>query len=390
MKKLLALLVALLLLGCGAALAEEAVNPFLGQWEGVSASLMGLEFTLDELGWSGFTLHVGQDETRLTLDGETGSCRTVLEGDTLVLENGISCRLEDGFVFMTMISEGIRVTVKMERVGEVSADVQPTEDLQAASDANPFLGEWEGKSLSLMGMEFAIEEVGWSVFELRVEQDVAYLNLDGEGGECPTLYEGDSLIFTNNSKTLTCAIVDGSMYMTMDMEGVEVIIRLERVGGAPAAAVADAPVTVENFDGLWTLTAVQQGGAEMDAAQLGMSGLVNVMGQSARYTLNEESSLAIAEQGEGVLTLTTRQGEIAFTVDVKGRLCRDTLMNGDTVVLIFVREDAPETTAPAAETIPAAQTAASVCEFCGKEYEGQGHDVGGLIVCPTCYTRFFE
>ena len=143
---------------------------------------------------------------------------------------------EDGRLNVILSTNGVEGTLVMKRVGQPPAQAQTAEATATADDlTNQFLGKWVGLDVSMRGREYTIEELGWSSFGLRIEQDVAYLDLDGENGACPTKYEGDTLIFTSNDLAFYCRIEDGFMYMEMEMNGAPVIFRLKRVDGVPAA-----------------------------------------------------------------------------------------------------------------------------------------------------------
>lgn len=112
------------------------------------------------------------------------------------------------------------------------------------------------------------------------------------------------------------------------------------------------------YDGTWNLVQVERGGQIILASQLGLSGTLVVTGSSASYTMDADTLAGMVTYGETGMTVVTRGGSMKFTLNGEGFLCRNTLLDGDSVVLRFYQGEAPALPTPAA-TQPAAVTPAS-------------------------------
>ena len=354
-------------------------NPFIGQWESVSATLMGMEFSMDDLGIGNISLRVEQDMAYIVLAGENDSCPTRYEGDTLVFTNGterIVCTVEDGWLYMAMTVEGVSLRVKMQRMGGAVAET-PAEPV-----ANPdFDGTWKPQTYLILGMELPADTVDLSV-TLTIAGDAATLDVDGEVMPCSVTYDGNVCILGDSTGDTLEAVLDENGLLSMDLEadGIVMTMKLFRECGAPVvdepvvdspvvdAPVVDAPVVdepatdepvaVDDFNGDWALAQVERRGSIVSAGQLGLSGSLLVTGSSARYTFGTQSMLGLVEGDGTTLKLVGREA-YTFTLNAQGLLTLPATVDGEAVVLRFSRDGVPEVEEPAADA-PATGTPATV------------------------------
>lgn len=359
--------------------AASEENPFIGQWQGVNVSLMGMEFDLEAAGLGDISLRIEQDMAYIVMGGEDGSCPTLYEGDTCVFTNGtesIVCTIEDGYMYMTLDVDGAAVRVKMERVGgeaapAESAEAEETTETVQTAAASSFDGAWIVQGYELMGLELDAADVGMSI-TLVIQGDQAEMDVDGEVLHCLVSVNGSACtLYDDSDDTIECVLTEeGVLLMDMESDGVSLTVKMVRDGDAPAVlqtpAATESPAAstpVEGFDGLWNVAYVDKNGVLTPAAELGVTGSLKVSGDSARYTFGEKNLLGILTIGETELSLTTREGDMDFTLNAQGYLCHETQMDGAQVVVYFLREGAAAeapvpaggaTQAPAATEAPAA------------------------------------
>lgn len=92
MKKVTGILLAALMVfgltACGGG-GGEPDNPRVGTYEGVSVSMMGIELGTEEVFEKGVTLELkNKGKCTLTVDGDGGSGKWTLEGDTIHITGG--------------------------------------------------------------------------------------------------------------------------------------------------------------------------------------------------------------------------------------------------------------------------------------------------------------
>ena len=169
-------------------------------------------------------------------------------------------------------------------------------------------------------------------------------------------------------------------------EPVENPVVEEPVAQAPAQTVSG------NYDGRWLIVSVQAMGMTFAPAELSMSGYELVIsGDTAQFIIN--GTVAIdgrVVEANGAVQVTDGVNNMPFTLDAQGRMQLQKLESGVTMVLTMQREGgAPAAAAPAVEApAPAAE---ATCQFCGQTYAAdQGYTYGSLVVCPSCYERFFR
>ena len=228
-----------------APVAESADNAFLGQWKGVSVSLMGMEFGLDDLGMGEVLLTVDATTATLTMEGEESPAPVAFEGDRAVVTDGgeeIVLTIEEDALLMSLSANGLTMTIRMERVGG-AAEAPAAQEAPAAETAasdNPYDGLWVTVKVSLMGMDFAPEQVSDEPITLEVAGDKAVLAIAGMTGECTMRYEADRAILNDGYTDAPMVINEqGQLVVEMESQGITMYLTMEREGAAEAAPAAE-------------------------------------------------------------------------------------------------------------------------------------------------------
>ena len=223
--------------------AESADNAFLGQWKGVSVSLMGMEFGLDALGMGEVLLTVDATTATITMDGVDSPAPITFEGDRAVVTDAgeeVILTIEEGDLLMTMSSQGLTMTICMERVGGAAAPaVEEAPVVVPAVSGNPYDGMWVTVNVSLMGMDFAPEQVSDEPITLEVTGETAVLAIAGMSGECTMRYEADRAVLNDGYTDAPMVINEqGQLVVEMESQGITMYLTMERV-----SVVEEAPET---------------------------------------------------------------------------------------------------------------------------------------------------
>lgn len=253
MKKLISLLLALMLLGCTAALAES--ETFGGVWylsylvsdgEQINAADMGMNLTLvfsDDLSSAAFTSSFMSEESTTNL-----TC--AVEGDTITLtsdEDSLIATVEDGLL---LLDEGEDTRMVFSREAPAGTVVETV----AVESAEAFFGEWDAVSLTMMGLAVDPGEAGVAPhFSISAEgitmtdgEEVETMPYTFENGMLTVVakvsddtaeeaVEGLDIPVGGEFTTTVEMLVDGNLYVKMDFLGVPFAIVM-----APAAAVDTA------------------------------------------------------------------------------------------------------------------------------------------------------
>lgn len=225
--------------------AETADNAFLGQWKGVSVSLMGMEFGLDDLGMGEISLVIDATTATLTMEGEENPAPVIFEDDRAVVTDGseeIVLTIEENVLLMSLSAEGLTMTIRMERVGEAAVEpvAEETPAAETAASDNPYDGLWVTVKVSLMGMDFAPEQVSDEPITLEVAGDKAVLAIAGMTGECTMRYEADRAILNDGYTDAPMVINEqGQLVVEMESNGITMYLTMEREGAAEEAPAAE-------------------------------------------------------------------------------------------------------------------------------------------------------
>ena len=182
-------------------------TPFLGQWvltelihNGMSASGIDQAETMyinvydDHF----IVMHFGEEYLLVRMEQQNGK---LIAKDRSGNVMSITMR-ENGDLYCVIDKPGEKMEVIARRDGQAQAETPAAAQTASApaSAANPFLGTWEAVGAVFMGLEFTLEDIGWGEMTLVIESNVAYLNIDGEGGSCPTIFVDGTCIFTDGEE----------------------------------------------------------------------------------------------------------------------------------------------------------------------------------------------
>lgn len=412
MKKLLAILLALLMCaGCLAGLAEAALDPalvpFVGVWELEHLEMGGESHPADQLGECTFVIEA-DGRGVMTLDGDAIPFHMEMaDGQaTWVDEYGVvdlAYFNEAGqAVFELADEEGVLLLVASPVLTEETAAAEaPAEEAEAAPAAesadNAFLGQWKGVRVSLMGMEFGLDDLGMGEVLLTVDATTATLTMEGEESPAPVIFEDDRAVVTDDGGEIVLTIKDGDLLMSLSAEGLTMTIRMERVGGAaevPAtqeAPAAETAASANPYDGLWVTVNVSLMGMDFAPEQVsdepitlevaGDKAVLAIAGMTGECTMRYEADRAILNDG---------YTDAPMVINEQGQLVVEMESQGITMYLTMEREGAAEA-APAAEGISTEPAQMAVCSICGGESDAAGmHAFGDMLLCPDCYAEFFN
>lgn len=229
MKKLFAILLTMAMLfsmaACGG--GGDSDDPNAGEYLGVSVSMMGYDFPIEEIyeGENKLVLK-GNGKATLTLDGDKVSGSWKLNGETFEMTlEGEKCpgTLKDGVVVFDLASSGILITFAKEG-SSGSSDVGDQEtDPVATEAARPVgvLGLYQGSTYEYNGMSYQMADIydGANSIELMDGGEAVFF-LAGE--EMRATWEQDGEDFTLDAQGLvsTGTISDGVItldYMNLGM-----------------------------------------------------------------------------------------------------------------------------------------------------------------------------
>lgn len=412
MKKLLAILLALLMcVGCLAGLAEAALDPalvpFVGVWELEHLEMGGESLPAALLGECTFVIEADGRGVMTIEDDEIPFHMEMADGQaTWVDEYGVADLAyfnEAGqAVFELADEDGVLLLVASPVLTEETAAVEaPAEEAEAAPAAetadNAFLGQWKGVNVSLMGMEFGLDDLGMGEVLLTVDATTATLTMEGEESPAPVAFEGDRAVVTDDGEEIVLTIEEDALLMSLSADGLTMTIRMERVGGAaeaPAAQEAPAAETAASdnpYDGLWVTVKVSLMGMDFAPEQVsdepitlevaGDKAVLAIAGMTGECTMRYEADRAILNDG---------YTDAPMVINEQGQLVVEMESQGITMYLTMEREGAADA-APAAEGISTEPAQMAVCSICGGESDAAGmHAFGDMLLCPDCYAEFFN
>ena len=328
----------------------ELVSVSMGGQSMPTSALSQYEMRIYEDGFGMFSL--GKVKASFRMWEEDGAIRGIDKNDARfeawINENGELCirMIEEGLVIV-----GRRKTPAQQPVAETV--------VSAASD-NPFLGEWQSVGVVLMGVELSLPDLGMEEMQLRIEPDMAYIRRGDSEGSCATRYEGDVLVFTNGTERIDCTVEDGWLYMSMNVDGVNLRVKMERVGAVPAAPAspvlpAETPAasvtTTSPFDGVWRPQAYLFMGVEMPAESVDLSVELVISGSAAMMDVSGEVvQCYVAYDGNTCTLYDDSESNIACVLGEDGRLSVELESDGLMMTMMMVRDGtAPEVEEPAAE-----------------------------------------
>lgn len=422
MKKLLAILLALLMCaGCLAGLAEAALDPalvpFVGVWELEHLEMEGESLPAALLGECTFVIEA-DGRGVMTIEGdEIPFHMEMVDGQTTWVDDYGVVDLayfneagqavfeladEDGVLLLVASPVLTEETAAVEAPAEEAETVEaPAEEAEAAPAAefagNAFLGQWKGVSVSLMGMEFGLDDLGMGEISLVIDATTATLTMEGEENPAPVIFEDDRAVVTDGSEEIVLTIEENVLLMSLSAEGLTMTIRMERVGEAAVEPVAEETPAAEtaasanSYDGLWVTVNVNLMGMDFAPEQVsdepitlevaGDKAVLAIAGMTGECTMRYEADRAILNDG---------YTDAPMVLNEQGQLVVEMESNGITMYLTMEREGAAEA-APAAEGISTEPAQMAVCSICGGESDAAGMQAfGDMLLCPDCYAEFFN
>lgn len=335
MKKWIAVLLALLCFMALGARAEE--TPFTGYWELDSLVYGSHEVSASNLSF-GVTMVVREDGTLIF----------ALAEDQFVTERLTAEESAAGWLGHSTLNSMSALTIDGEgRLCFRLNDEMDVRMYRTEAPGDPVVGEWTidhaFKNGELQSRD-TLRNIG-----LTVEPDQFGILLvnDRSIGVRVFLREDELVVLRSDGYVYPAALSEDGQSISLDLtttEGSAWTLVLVRKAQEPAAAEessASQPgqsAEAAGFDGTWTLTEVRMNGRSHTPADLGMEGLLRIMGESARYTVGTENVLGLARITETGLTLYCSSGEYHFTFNEAGQLCQEAQSFGLTMTLCFTRQ----------------------------------------------------
>lgn len=232
MKKLLMILALMLLTG-GSALADEAEtrDAYIGMWELRSLSLLGVELGAEELDYAVF-LNIHEDDTCLLEMGESFAVVGVQYTDGVCSMQAPAGDIpltldEQGVMHLSITVDGLTMAMQLVR-GEAAA---------ASPEIMPYTGLWMMESAEMPGRRLTAGELGEITLSVYDDHSGMIMIPDGIGG-CFRLMSVDGGIAMIDTDGLLYPITleNGQLRLTLVADGADIQCVMNRVGEAPVAA----------------------------------------------------------------------------------------------------------------------------------------------------------
>lgn len=374
---------------------DARIVPFVGEWRMAYAEIMGITMTEEELGECTAVIY------------ENGYGSIALDGDFMVFavkadENGVSWVDDQGQADPMLINEkgqvcfsldvdGIPLTLVMDPVNAAAAEpvetpvAVPTDALTQSYD-----GVWKVVRVGMMGIEFTPEALEMGEITLEISGETARMSVDGEAVECALRYEADGAVINDGAIDIPLVVDEnGAMTMKLEMDGLSMDLMLERECDAPAVTPAAPQAQAAGYDGMWKASTMEVANISVDPSLLGMGDIsLEINGGAAILSFGEISGeCTVRYEADGVVVndgftdmpiALQENGQLKATIEIDGML-----------VVLFMDRVGGNPEAPAAPESPAAQMAE--CSICGKMHDaGKSETFGDLVLCPDCYTAYFN
>lgn len=318
MKKLLAVLLALLLLCGGVAMAQSAGREaFVGNWELHSITLMGITLERSELSYD-VICNIHEDDTVVVAMGESYFVKRVsYVGNTCVIEDAgdISDLTidEEGLLCLTLTSDGVAMDMRMQRA---AASVP-------AAEIAPMVGQWELASATIMGMPFGTETLG-TVTAAFYPDHYGQLTLDGD-------VIGAQLFVVNGAVQMDEGNYNSPVYINeegqliVDLLGEDgvsaMVLTMNPIASASASTAASAAAPAADgsaFDGRWNGVTMSgmDGSVVVDEGDIWM----DISGDQAEVYIDGSSYTFPVTLADGVCTLAVGDGDYTCTINERGQL----------------------------------------------------------------------
>lgn len=335
MKKWIAAVLALLCCMALGACAEE--TPFTGYWELDSLVYGSHEVSAANLSF-GVTMVIREDGTMIF----------ALAEDQFVTERLTAEETDAGWLGHSTLTSLSALTIDAQ--GRLCFRLNDEMDVRmsrAEAPGDPVTGVWTIDHAFRNG-ELQTRDTLRSI-GLTVEADQFGVLMVNDRSISVRLFlrDGGLVVLRNDGHVYPATLSEDGQTISLDLtttEGSAWTLVLARGAEEPAAPEGTATAQpgqtagTAGFDGTWVLAEVCMNGRAHAPADLGMEGLLRIMGESARYTVGTENTLGLVTMTETGLTLHCRSGEYHFVLNEAGQLCQEAQSFGLTVTLCFTRQ----------------------------------------------------
>ncbi len=265
MKKLFAIILAIALLLCGAAMADEAATEISGRWEltGMTRGNQTVDAAALEAAGMTMIFDLYADGTLDAVSGNeqmpgewtvSGNCVTIsLEGDPL------DFYLVDG---QLQSDDSIGVVMILTRTGDVEQAAAP-EDL---------VGRWELTGAMMDEESRTAEELEGITMIIDLFEDGS---ATGDNGfmlaDGSWVVDGNNVIITMNGAEMPFVLVEGQLFSN---DGSDEVIILTRTGDVEEVVLTGVAA---QFVGHWVLTSVAMDGEVKEAEELAAAGMTMII-----------------------------------------------------------------------------------------------------------------
>lgn len=232
-----------------AAPAENAVS-FDGVWTPVSYSIFGMELEADSVDME-VRVTINGDQAELYMDGDSTYCGITVDGRKAVMADSadsIPCELkEDGYLYLELESDGLTMTMKMQREGGAPAASQPASSMPAQAGTE-YDGNWNAVKVEAMGQTFQMKDLGLGAIRVEISGDTARLVFGDEDATCTVTYGAQGVVINDGYTDMPGVLNEaGTLVLELESDGVVMHLHMEREDGAaqPAASAAPAATMLE-------------------------------------------------------------------------------------------------------------------------------------------------
>lgn len=326
---------------------DARLAPFVGEWKMEYATMLGMTLTEEDLGEFAATVYEDGYGILVTDDDYMAfMLKADANGVTWVDNEGAVDPVkvnEQGQLCFDLSVEDLTVTLVMNPVGGTAkAPMQNPVEAPAADAAVD--GTWNATKVSVMGIELTMEELDMTM-TLDISGDQAVMDFNGEPAECTVTVSGNSVVLSDGVEEIVCELqTDGTMDMVIEIEGLSMMMTLEREGGAPAV-VTSAVATPANqasacdYDGLWRTVRVSALGMEFSPEELELGEITfEIEGEKILMCLGEDIEVegTVRYEADGAV-VNDGYTDMPISLEENGQLKAEMESSGITMYLYMVR-----------------------------------------------------
>lgn len=356
---------------------------FEGRWTATLVDFMGMELTPEELDLV-VILEVSGDVCELTLDDEVFPCSISVEGNHAVIaseDEELICDLQaDDKMKMVIAAEGLSMMLTMEREGGAPA-VTPAV-IQTGADG--YDGLWKVVRVGILGLEFSPEDMEMSGLTLEISGEAATLAIDYNAVEGTLRHDEDGTVISDGSTDIPLVLnEDGTLTMTLTMDGLTMTLTMEREADVPAEKHAEPVKRAADYDGLWNAYALEVDGASVAVALLGMGDItLEIRGEVATLAFGELVGECTVRYEAGRVVVNDGVTDMPLVLTADGKLKAEIDVDGQIIILHMERVGG---------NTGASETEQATCSICGKRHDADKSETfGDMILCPDCYAFYFN